>query len=75
MPAYIYRCPCGNEEELDFRMGTAPSNWHCDECEGWMKRVFLPIAVSFKGSGFYRTDNPKTTHVNTRVKVGNSESS
>jgi predicted nucleic acid-binding Zn ribbon protein len=29
---------------------------HCEECDAPVQRVFHPVAVHFKGSGFYNTD-------------------
>ena len=30
---------------------------HCDQCNGTLRKVFNPVGVVFKGSGFYATDN------------------
>lgn len=71
MPRYDYKCDCGYEEETSYPMGMAPEIRCCSSCgEILLRRVYTPVAVSFKGSGFYRTDNPKTKHVNTKLKVG-----
>ena len=56
MPIYEYRCPNGHLFELFQRMGEAPPEG-CEVCgEGPMERVLYPVAVHFKGSGFYTTD-------------------
>lgn len=69
MPTYVYKCDnSGFTYEINFPMGTAPDTVECG-CGSPMRRVFLPTAVSFKGSGFYKTDHPKTSKVSTRVKV------
>jgi putative FmdB family regulatory protein len=56
MPIYEYRCPNGHLFELFQRMGEAPPDV-CEVCgEGPVERVLYPVAVHFKGSGFYSTD-------------------
>jgi putative FmdB family regulatory protein len=56
VPIYEYRCPNGHVFELFQRMGEgAPEG--CEVCgEGPVQRVLYPVAVHFKGSGFYSTD-------------------
>ena len=56
MPIYEYRCPNGHLFELFQRMGEAAPD-ACEVCgEGPVERVLYPVAVHFKGSGFYSTD-------------------
>jgi putative FmdB family regulatory protein len=55
MPIYEYRCENGHLFEVLQRMTDVPVT-HCQECEAPVQRVFHPIAVHFKGSGFYNTD-------------------
>ncbi len=56
MPIYEYRCPNGHLFELFQRMDEAPPKV-CEVCgEGPLERVLYPVAVHFKGSGFYSTD-------------------
>jgi putative FmdB family regulatory protein len=56
MPIYEYRCPNGHLFELFQRMGDSPPD-ACEVCgEGPVERVLYPVAVHFKGSGFYSTD-------------------
>jgi putative FmdB family regulatory protein len=56
MPIYEYRCPNGHLFELLQRMGD-PAPEACEVCgEGPVERVLYPVAVHFKGSGFYTTD-------------------
>jgi putative FmdB family regulatory protein len=56
MPIYEYRCPNGHVFELFQRMADAPPD-QCDVCgAGPLERVLYPVAVHFKGSGFYSTD-------------------
>jgi putative FmdB family regulatory protein len=56
MPIYEYRCPNGHVFELFQRMTDDPPAV-CEVCaEGPLERVLYPVAVHFKGSGFYSTD-------------------
>jgi putative FmdB family regulatory protein len=55
MPIYEYRCPNGHEFEVFQRMSEAPMA-RCRDCGAPVERVFHPVAVHFKGKGFYTTD-------------------
>jgi putative FmdB family regulatory protein len=56
MPTYDYRCPNGHEFEVVHRMDD-PAPEACEICgAGPLERVFHPVPVFFKGSGFYSTD-------------------
>jgi putative FmdB family regulatory protein len=59
VPTYEYRCPNGHLFEV-FKSITAPAPETCPECgEGPVEVVLHPVAVHFKGSGFYSTDYGK----------------
>ena len=56
MPIYEYRCPEGHTFEVFQRM-TDPPVSVCEVCgAGSVEKVLYPVAVHFKGSGFYTTD-------------------
>jgi putative FmdB family regulatory protein len=55
MPVYEYRCENGHTFEVLQRMSDDPVS-ACEECGAPVQRVFHPVAVHFKGSGFYTTD-------------------
>jgi putative FmdB family regulatory protein len=55
MPIYEYRCENGHLFEVMQKITDDPVT-HCEECGSPVQRVFHPIAVHFKGSGFYNTD-------------------
>ena len=55
MPIYEYRCPDGHQFEVFQSMSDDPVT-ECEVCGKPVERVFHPIAVHFKGSGFYNTD-------------------
>ena len=58
MPIYEYRCGNGHTFEVMQRMADDAVT-ECEECGAPVQRVFHPVAVHFKGSGFYNTDYGK----------------
>jgi putative FmdB family regulatory protein len=58
MPIYEYRCEQGHTFEVMQRMTDDPLA-SCSTCGAPVQRVFHPVAVHFKGSGFYNTDYGK----------------
>lgn len=58
MPIYEYRCDKGHTFEVMQRMTDDPVE-KCETCSAPVQRVFHPVAVHFKGSGFYNTDYGK----------------
>lgn len=56
MPTYDYRCTaCDELFEVSRPMGSSDAE-HCPVCDAPAKRVFTPVGVAFKGSGFHNTD-------------------
>jgi putative FmdB family regulatory protein len=55
MPIYEYRCDNGHVFDVIQRMADEPLT-ECQECGAPAVRVLHPVAVHFKGSGFYNTD-------------------
>ena len=56
MPIYEYRCPNGHTFELFQKMSDPPAET-CPTCgAGPVEKLLFPVAVHFKGSGFYSTD-------------------
>ena len=58
MPIYEYRCDNGHNFEVMQRMSDDPLT-ECSICGAPVQRVFHPVAIHFKGSGFYNTDYGK----------------
>lgn len=68
MAVYDYRCSeCGRVEEIEKPM-LAIVEVTCSSCDHSMIRVWHPTAVSFKGSGFYRTDS-RTVHKSVKTDI------
>src|ERR1700676_81731 len=70
MPVYEYRCKsCGETHEIEHGFNDdRPTK--CPTCGGQLIRVFHPIGVVFKGSGFHKTDYGKSG-----VRAASSDSS
>jgi putative FmdB family regulatory protein len=57
MPTYDYACTeCGDRTEVVRSFSDAPPTT-CTVCGGPLRKVFSPVGIVFKGSGFYRTDS------------------
>src|ERR687890_2726456 len=55
MPIYEYRCENGHHFDVMQKIADPPVTT-CETCGASVQRVFHPVAVHFKGSGFYNTD-------------------
>ena len=74
MPIYEYRCERGHTFEAIQRMTDDPLT-ACSTCGAPVQRVFHPVAVHFKGSGFYNTDyGKKKSGANSATGEGGSSS-
>jgi len=73
MPIYEYRCTNGHTFEVIQSMSDDPVET-CEVCGAPVERVFHPVAVHFKGSGFYTTDYAKKAKAGAS-KDGDSSSS
>ncbi len=57
MPTYQYACTeCGEQLEMVQKFTDEPLTV-CPACNGRLRKVFSPVGIVFKGSGFYRTDS------------------
>lgn len=73
MPIYEYRCDdCGTSFEVLQRMSDDPLVT-CDKCGGRLQKVLHPVAIHFKGSGFYTTDYGKGSGRRPGGRDGGSE--
>ncbi len=78
MPTYEYRCKdCGEHLEV-VQSFTDDALTECPACGGSLRKVFGNIGITFKGSGFYKTDSRKATasaSKSSKSDSGSSESS
>jgi len=57
VPTYQYTCTeCAEPLEVVQKF-TDASLTECTACGGRLRKVFSPVGIVFKGSGFYRTDS------------------
>ena len=57
MPTYAYRCAdCGYAFDIHQQF-TDESLTVCPQCQGTLRKHYGSVGVTFKGSGFYRTDS------------------
>jgi putative FmdB family regulatory protein len=61
MPTYEYLCKsCGERLEVQQSFTDDPLT-ECPRCEGPLRKVFGNVGITFKGSGFYKTDSRKSS--------------
>jgi putative FmdB family regulatory protein len=73
MPIYEYRCPDGHTFEVFQRMADPPITV-CETCgKGPVEKLLYPVAVHFKGSGFYTTDYGRGSRKRDAGKDGGSD--
>ena len=65
MPTYQYACTeCGERLEVVQKFTDEPLTV-CPACAGKLRKLFSPVGVVFKGSGFYKTDSRSTSKSST----------
>lgn len=76
MPVYEYRCKnCGHEFEITQSMSDETLT-DCPECgEPQLRKVFQPVGIAFKGSGFYKTDTRAASSATASGEGSNGSSS
>jgi putative FmdB family regulatory protein len=75
LPTYQYVCTeCGDQVEAVQKFTDDPLTVH-DTCGGRLRKVFSPVGIVFKGSGFYRTDSRKGSSASTPASSSSSDSS
>ena len=75
MPTYEYRCrSCGEHLEVVQSFKDEPLTV-CPACDGELRKVFSPIGIAFKGSGFYRNDSRPSSSGGTKSESPKSSES
>jgi putative FmdB family regulatory protein len=70
VPTYQYACTdCGDKSEVVQRFTDDPLTV-CAVCGGKLRKVFSPVGIVFKGSGFYRNDSRDGTRKVPAAKEG-----
>lgn len=74
MPIYVYACTnCGERTEAKQRFDDPPLEV-CPHCGGKLRKMYSPVGVVFKGSGFYSTDARSST-TGKKAKEGGGDAS
>ena len=74
MPTYEYRCKaCGHQLEVQQSFSDDPLT-ECPSCGGLLKKKFSSPGISFKGSGFYKTDSRSSTSSSSEKSSSSSSS-
>jgi putative FmdB family regulatory protein len=74
VPTYQYTCTeCGEQVEALQKFSDEPLSV-CTNCGGRLRKVFSPVGIVFKGSGFYRTDSRNGSSAATPAKAQESGS-
>ena len=76
MPTYSYACTeCDNKFDI-VQSFSDDSLTECPQCTGRLRKLFNPVGIVFKGSGFYRTDSrPGSSSSDTSSSDSSSSSS
>ena len=75
MPTYEYACKaCGERLEVVQSFSDAPLT-ECPACGGQLRKVFQPVGIAFKGSGFYKNDSRSSSKTSSSTTTGESSSS
>ena len=78
VPTYAYRCTnCAHEFEIFQKFSEDPLT-DCPECGAPIRRIFQPVGIVFKGSGWYVTDSRKGSETSgsdspDKAKAGDSK--
>jgi putative FmdB family regulatory protein len=75
VPTYQYACTeCGDRSEVVQRFSDDPLTV-CSTCGGKLRKIFSPVGIVFKGSGFYRTDSRNGSSSVTAAKESSANGS
>lgn len=75
MPIYEYACTaCGERTEAKQSFDDPPLT-ECPLCGGSLRKLYSPVGIMFKGSGFYSTDKQKKGAASSSKPSGDSKAS
>ncbi|HZK50573.1 MAG TPA: FmdB family zinc ribbon protein [Actinomycetota bacterium] len=73
MPIYEYACTACGERTEARQSFTDPPLDTCPICGGSLRKLYSPVGVVFKGSGFYSTDNSKSSSQSKSAEKGSKD--
>ena len=75
MPTYEYACKgCGEHLEV-VQSFKDDALTECPSCGGMLRKVFGSIGITFKGSGFYKTDSRSSSSSTSSTPAASGDSS
>jgi putative FmdB family regulatory protein len=75
VPTYQYACTdCADRTEVVQKFSDDPLT-ACSTCGGKLRKVFSPVGIVFKGSGFYRTDSRNGSGKDKKAADGSDQAS
>ena len=76
MPVYVYHCDnCGVQFEKQQKFSDPPLK-RCPECgKKTLRKIYSPVGIVFKGSGFYATDHRSPSGANKHAHKTNNQDS
>ncbi len=69
MPIYSYKCTNGEKIFDKFQRPGTNGQAKCEFCDSDAVRIFSPVGIIFKGSGFYKTDYGSSTKASSNSKA------
>ena len=72
MPIYEYACTACGERTEARQSFTDPPLEECPVCGGKLRKLYSPVGIVFKGSGFYATDSKKKGSTSTSTSSSSS---
>lgn len=74
MPTYSYRCKqCGDVFDVRQHITDDPLKV-CEKCGGALVKIINSVGITFKGSGFYRTDAHKASQSSSSASAASAGS-
>lgn len=74
MPTYEYACTnCGERTEAKQSFDDPPLE-ECPHCGGKLRKLYSPVGIVFKGSGFYSTDTKSKSSTSSKSEKSSSKS-
>ena len=73
MPVYQYICQSCNHKFEVKQSFNDEGKAHCPKCKNRARRLFIPVPIIFKGSGFYVTDSAKKSDIQDSPKEAPKE--
>lgn len=74
MPTYEYACTnCGERTEAKQSFDDPPLE-ECPHCGGKLRKLYSPVGIVFKGSGFYSTDAKSKSSTSSKSEKSSSKS-